>query len=569
MKNIKKTLIGILASLFVLQSCDVLDVDPTNNYSESTAYASIKNLDLYVKGFYTIFYANADINISEDCVMDDGVSDLIKYSWYNVAQGKVNMLFYQNNYFTADGNFRSNWDRMYTHIRQQNEYFYDLSRGYAKGLDEEALALRTAEVRFMRAFAYQELVLRHGGVILRIDEDKVDGQHERAKARSSEAECWDFIINEYDKAAKVLPEKWEDMSEGNNVGRLTKGAAYGMKARAALYAKRWQVAIDATNEVTKLAEVGHYQLLSGDSFEEYNKIFTVKNNKELIIPVNFEREKLQHKYDFYFCPPFDHKLAGIPEGSVGAAATPTDEYASSFDIQVNGSWQAFKWSDLLSYTDGPWANRDPRFYASILYNGATWKDRPIELYVDGRDGYMDFSTSASQDFVHKSTTGYLFRKFMNQRKDINFSNIQSDQFWIEMRYAEIFFIRSEAHARLNNFVKAYENLNVIRKRVNMPDLVHKNVWEDYLVDLSKERICELGLEGHRYFDIIRWGIAQDILHNKRVHGIKIKQAGVGFTYTPVECDTQGRYFPEKYTIFPIPSAEIRNNTLCVQNDLWK
>ncbi|MCS3079957.1 RagB/SusD family nutrient uptake outer membrane protein [Bacteroides thetaiotaomicron] len=58
-----------------------------------------------------------------------------------------------------------------------------------------------------------------------------------------EAECWDFIINELDKAAKVLPEQWKDKDGINHVGRITKGAAYGLKARAALYAKRWQDAV--------------------------------------------------------------------------------------------------------------------------------------------------------------------------------------------------------------------------------------------------------------------------------------------------------------------------------------
>ena len=102
------------------------------------------------------------------------------------------------------------------------------------------------------------------------------------------------------------------------------------------------------------------------------------------------------------CPPYDWKAAGVTEGSVGAAVTPSDEYASSFDIKVNGSYQSFDWSNLSSYNNAPFTNREPRFYASILYNGATWKGRTLQLYVDGNDGYMDFATTG-QDNVHKST----------------------------------------------------------------------------------------------------------------------------------------------------------------------
>ena len=339
-----------------------------------------------------------------------------------------------------------------------------------------------------------------------------------------------------------------------------------MKARAALYAKRWGDAIDACNEVSKL----NYSLLQGTTANDYYKIFTSVNNSELILPVYFQQGKnaKQHSFDIYVCPPYDWKAAGVTEGSVGAAVTPSDEYASSFDIKVNGSYQSFDWSNLSSYNNAPFTNREPRFYASILYNGATWKGRTLQLYVDGNDGYMDFATTG-QDNVHKSTTGYLIRKFASDDTNINFSSILSGQYWIEMRLAEIYLIRSEAYARQNEFGKAYADLKTIRDRVGLPELAQQNNWSDYLEDLSKERICELGMEGHRYFDLIRWGIAVRTLDHKRLHGVKITQAGGSFSYARVECDTQDRLFPEKYTIFPIPYTELQDNTLCEQNELWK
>ena len=151
----KNLLLGLALSTLTLQSCNVLDIDPTDTYSESTAYASIKNLDLYVKSFYNVFYSNADINVGANLAMDDGVSDLIKYSWFNVAEGSVNKLFYYDNMMSPDANYRSNWDDMYEQIRRFNEYFYDVYSGFADNLDSDQLAIRTAEVRFMRAFAYQ------------------------------------------------------------------------------------------------------------------------------------------------------------------------------------------------------------------------------------------------------------------------------------------------------------------------------------------------------------------------------------------------------------------------------
>lgn len=85
----------------------------------------------------------------------------------------------------------------------------------------------------------------------------------------------------------------------NHVGRITKGAAYGLKARAALYAKRWQDAVDACDEVFKLEKKGVHALLGKN---QYNDIFTVPNNKELLLTVNYEKMKLQHSFNLNCCP---------------------------------------------------------------------------------------------------------------------------------------------------------------------------------------------------------------------------------------------------------------------------
>lgn len=562
-RMIRKTMLAALGGCGLLfASCNVLDLDPTSRYSEDVAYASIDNLDLYVKDFYRVLYANADI--SNSIIMDDGVSDLIKYSWYT-TNGQVNRAFYDTGYVTANSNYRSNWSGMYEYIRMLNEYFYDLSNGYGDALDQDQLKIRTAEVRFLRAFCYQELVIRHGGVILRISEDHVDGPEDRAKARSSEEECWDFIIGEYEKAVEDLPEVWET----SETGRLTKGAAYGMKARAALYSERWQEALDACEQLFAL---GQYSLLPGTSYSSYYQIFTTEGNSELIIPVYFQQstgasDGRQHQFNNRFCPPDDNVVLGVPNAAVGAAAAPSDEYASTFDIYVNGEWQTFSWDNLDEYGGDPYSNREPRFYASILYHGATWLDRQLDLSVDSGN-YMDFATSG-QDNVHKTTTGYIFRKFLSDSRSINFTSILSGQYWIEMRLAEIYLIRSEANARLGNYSAAYEDLNTIRSRVGLPSLDMTSDWESYLEDLSKERICELGLEGHRWYDLIRWGISQEVLDGSRLHAIRITVNEDGScTYDRVECDTQDRLFPERMNIFPIPITEIRNNSLCTQNELW-
>ena len=554
-------IMAVTAALALTVSCAEknIDLSPVSYYNEDVVYASDANLDLFVKSFYGVLYANADI--ANGYIFDDGVTDLVKYSWWGVNGGTVNQFFYSPaSILTPEGNFRSNWSSMYSYIRQINELFFDIHYGYADRLNKEALAIRVAECRFLRAFAYQELVLRHGGVILRTREDAVDGPNEKAKARSSEEECWDFILGEYDKAAAVLPASWT----GIDAGRATKGAALGMKARAALYAGRWQEAYDAADSVITS---GTYSLVAGSA---YNSIFSNPFNTEIILPVYFKESSgsaaaRQHNFNNYFCPPGDGAAYNV---SVGAAATPTDEYAGFFDIKVGSTWQKFDWDNLAAYGNKPFDNRDPRFYASILYNGATWRGRTLQLYDGGTDGFMTFKTTG-QDNDHRSTTGYIFRKYLSDATGMNYTSILSGQTWIEMRLAEIYLIRSEAAARLNDFVGAYKDLNEIRSRVGMDPLPRRGNWNAYLEDLSKERVCELGLEGHRYFDLVRWGKAQEVLNGTRVHGVKITPDIYGnFSYERIEADTQDRQFPAKYNIFPIPYSELQNNRLCVQNDAW-
>jgi murein DD-endopeptidase MepM/ murein hydrolase activator NlpD len=174
---------------------------------------------------------------------------------------------------------------MYTYIRQINELFLDIKLGYADKLSQEDLGVRIAEARFLRAFAYQELVLRHGGVILRTREDAVDGPNEKAKARSSEEECWDFILKEYDKAAAVLPSSWT----GANAGRATKGAALGMKARAAykgevtscfMVGGTYAVIIQHGNYRTVYSNLSKLNVKQGDMVETKQTIGTIFTDPE-------------------------------------------------------------------------------------------------------------------------------------------------------------------------------------------------------------------------------------------------------------------------------------------------
>ncbi len=566
MKRINNSLGYLLLMLgiaFAASSCDkVLDITPNDRYSEATAYANMKNLDLYTKSFYGVMMSPNTAEIRNTTTpMSDVMTDLMKPTFYNLT-AVTDKAFYDPAIFIQSFPL-DNWNDMYGRIKRINEFIVDYNNGLLNDLPKDEVAMRVGEARFWRAFAYQELIPRYGGVILRNSEEKVDDDSDRSKARSSVDESWDYVISEFKKAVELLPESWPKQE----LGRVTKGAAWGMIARSALYAGRWDEALKAVEEVDKL---GTYALL-----DEYSEIYTKPHNKELLLAAYFERPNLQHKFDNFYGSSGD-----FPGHTTGVMATPTEEFAGTFEIKVNGAWKEFSWDMVNKEGIDPWKDRDPRFYSTILYNGAPWKHltdaaskrwepRNLELYVDGADGFHHFSLS---DVTRSTVTGYVVRKYLQYSEESDFLTEVSDQYWIEMRYAEIILIKAEALARKGQFTQAYKELNKLRTTrpsVQLSEIPVKGSWNEFLDDLQKERIRELGLEGHRFWDLRRWGIAQKVMDGLVRHGVKITKSGDTFNYEYIEVDTKALSFPDRYMIHPIPLNEVRNNAILEQNPLWK
>lgn len=106
-----------------------------------SCYASIENVDFYVKDLYQAFHEYSDIEKPVD-VYDDGFSDLLKYSWAAIAPGnQVNKFFYYRQGINADRDFRTKWNQAYWHIRELNEFLVDMHNGLASGLDQNKLAI--------------------------------------------------------------------------------------------------------------------------------------------------------------------------------------------------------------------------------------------------------------------------------------------------------------------------------------------------------------------------------------------------------------------------------------------
>src|SRR5690606_13856359 len=206
----------------------------------------------------------------------------------------------------------------------------------------------------------------------------------------------------------------------------------------------------------------------------------------------------------------------------------------------------------------PYVDRDPRFYYSILYNGAPFKERTIETFLpDGRD-----SPGGTVSSWNATETGYYPRKFITEEvSGIGWET--SDPPWIWFRYGEILLNYAEAMYRLGNEDVTREYINKIRSRpsVDMPPVTESGeaLWER----LVNERRIELVFEEHRFYDVRRWKIAEDVLSEDRMRMYIFKEPRSEITYD-VRLLHEAHFPPHMYWA-PIPQEEIDKNNLLEQN----
>lgn len=240
-------------------------------------------------------------------------------------------------------------------------------------------------------------------------------------------------------------------------------------------------------------------------------------------------------------------------------STPTQNLVDNYEL-INGELPS---SPTSGYDDqDPYVDRDPRFYQSILYNGAPFKSGSYDYFVDqvtptnsGKD-----SPSSSTAPWNSSKTGYNFRKWTQESKAWDAGNLGP---WILFRQSEFYLNYAEAEIALGNDEDARNAINEVRSRFGMPDVTESGAA--LLERYQRERRVELVLEDHRFFDIRRWKIGPDALDIPAM-GVNVYRNGstIQYVYDKVADDT--RDWVDKMYLLPIPSQEIqRSHETLTQN----
>ncbi len=552
MKKIFIKIVAAAAAVGFFSCTPYLDMSPTDSVSDKLIWETTEDAEYHVNYLYTYLY---DVLMNQSSAgQTEALTDMMKYGSYNnnalckipsdIAYGTAtNMVA---SYVDV---YMGTWDTWYQGIAKVNKALNSLKNF---GMMEENDKIRLeAELKFIRGYLYFDLMKRYKDIILY--GENMD-EYTKNKALSTEDEGWTFVENDLQFAAENLPDRTV------SGGRLDKGMAWGFMTRVMLYAKRYDKVLTAAQEVEKLGYG-----LEANYKDAYAKGIGAGNN-EAIIQYQFDRASdVTHSFDFYYTPGGDFTMKGESGGGYG---TPTQEMVESYELANGGFPDWTEWHGKTTNTP-PYDKLEPRFHASILYNGADWKGRKIEPFVDGSDGWCQWNKE--REPKGRTTTGYYLRKLVDESHDV-IAYGGGVQPLIILRYAEVLLNKAEACYNTGDAAGANAAVKAIRERVSLPytDKTGDELWQA----IRQERKVELAFEGLWYWDLRRWGVAHKAypegLTGYQVHGLKIEKNNDGtFTYTYVSVDDQDRFFPEKMYRFPITSGELSNNGLVDQYPEWK
>lgn len=536
--------VSFIMTLMLTVSCNdgFLEITPTNSYTEAVVFDDPNLAASHVNYAYRMipwgFIRPLQLARMSDEISGRGGGS----SYWRILEGHATPTFTTLlNIWTPDGSYNfSQWRP----IKQANEF---LAQTAESKLEKSILDRLKGEIKTIRAYAYFRLASFYGGVPLITKPFSLNDDWKAP--RNSYDEVMNFVFSELEEAIPLLPLTYDQA----NRGRITKGAAMAIKARALLFyasplnnptndKARWQEASEAAKAVIDL---GQYSL-----YPDYKELFMEAGawNDEVIWarPTNSEIDR-EARLEQLFYP---NGWEGF--GQVHPIQNLVDDYEMKNGLKIDQEGSGYD-------PQNPYVDRDPRFYYTILYNGAPFKERTIETFLpDGQDspGGLVSSWNATE-------TGYYPGKFITEEvSGIGWET--SNPPWIWFRYGEVLLNYAEAQYQLGNEDVCREYIDKIRSRpsVDMPPVTESGpaLWER----LVNERRIELVFEEHRFFDVRRWKIAEDVFSEDRTRMYIWKDPDSGKLSYDVRLLHEA-YFPPHMYWAPIPQSEIDKNGLLEQN----
>lgn len=491
----------------------------------------------------------------------------------------------------------SNGEEQWTGIRKAWLFIENVDQ--TPGIDEAEKARLKAEAKMIVACHYSDMFRNFGGVPL-VDH-AFDPNEDFKIPRGTVRETLDFIVRLCDEAYDVLPWALDSGDEEKWSGRFTAAAALGVKIRTLLFA-----ASPLFNDTECLypehagdASVSQLQVWLGGKDEQLwqdavdaCKLFMERNQQEgnpwdLVKNASNPRQAYQDAYykrangellidtrqtDAVSWTWNDSGWFWLHGCAFYGILCPTLEYVNLFQKTDGTDFDTSFWNnqDKDKYlAENPFENRDPRLYENCLVNNVDFgQGYPAELWIGGRQAIGNETVLDGGSF-----TGFrIYKHVLNI--DRGEASGKQDQ-WPYMRMPEIYLSYAEALNEVGRTSEAYQYVDYVRARVNMPEVKKGLDQSGMRQAILDERAREFGAEDLRYYDMIRWKMAENF--RKPLHGLRIRRSEdkTAFSYEVFQIkkryiqdgDDGAVFFTPKWYLTPFPLVEINKGYL-TQNPGW-
>lgn len=584
----KKFLINIsilLALGITFSSCsDFLDRE-SSDYSSTGFYKSEAAIMSGAAGVYNCLYMELAYALPFNVTMDHLTAMAMERN-ENTTVGAGGALNPDN------ATVQSFWQKLYTLTARANTVISG-SKDNIDGLGDKAHQY-IAEVRVLRAYAYYNLIATYGDVPFFTSPVTID-QYKDAK--TSKAEIIDFILEELEQAAQVLP--WT----ASERGRVDKAVAYGLKARVGLLggslnigekgADYFRTSADAAKQVIGQRELAH----------NFDDLFNISGQAK----TDVRNEIL---FELMYSNQGSTRTHMVAFGQISRNTGQTGRHPSMLLADTYECIDGKRIDESPLYDPKhPQRNRDPRFHSTLWMHGDTVTVNNGSVVRQILDAYnietefynfatnewnkannADINSAAAWASFCNAGSGYIWAKFSNETAE----NVSAQTCNIPlMRYAEVLLTYAEAKIELNELDNSvYEAINLVRNRADMPNVSADRIGNQAKMRqlVRRERKVELMLEGLHQVDMRRWGIG-DLENGQPSYGLPIPEVryeGMTTANIPnfkkserhdmndiasyeaykdkLKVRDRNRYWDKKFEVWPIPQIERDRNPNLIQNE---
>lgn len=569
----KKIMICSFLIFICLQGCkkDPLDITPDGRITLEEVFKDEKQTEAYLNTVYNSipsyfwryqFYSFLSVITDESQDGDVGnAPNIMSAQWINGGLTPA----YNPLEFDGQGAGRVRYNTYWAGIRDANVFLENIDKANVPSPTNRNRM--RAEAQVLRAFYYLELIKQFGPMPV-VDKSFSGSFDYKSLTRPSFQVCTDFIVQNCDQAIATndLPLRITIETER---GRFTRAIAHAIKSQALLYnasplwnpgndVNKWKAAAEASKiALNTLTANDNYKL--ADNYGEYFLSQTDINNTPRDKETIYERPE---GADANFV-----SMNGIPSrsGSSKSGTNPSQELVDTYDMKatgmpaITGYLDADHLQPIINAASGyletnPYEGRDPRFYATVWYNGAAYDNisgqvHTIETFTGGADQLL--KSPPNKVNTH---SGYYLRKFIDPKIQVGQS---SNAKWKKYRLAEIYLNYAEAENENQGPIQGvYDAINTVRNRADMPDLPLGLTKDQMRERIRRERRVELAIEEHRFWDVRRWKILSQT--DKLVTGMEItKTGGNSFSYKRFVSERRSAW-ADKFLIFPIPINDAAN-----------